>query len=1020
MTMSDELPQPLSEAETIDEPIDGGGDVRGAKAPTQADDPASGNGSGGLGGTALDIDDAKNIPRQIGRYHIKRVLGSGGMGTVYEAVQDKPRRTVALKVMRTGIASRSALRRFEYESQLLARLRHPGIAEVYEAGTHDDGGVGAPYFAMEYITGAKRITDYCREKTLNTRQRLELFLLVCEAVHHGHTKGVIHRDLKPDNILADAHGRVKVIDFGVARATDSDLAVTTLQTNVGQLVGTVQYMSPEQVEADPQDLDTRSDVYSLGVILYEMLCGKVPYDVTGMQLVAATRVVREQTATRLSTVHANLRGDIETIVLKALEKQRERRYQSAENLAADIRRFLANEPITARPPSLTYQIRVFTRRHRPLMAAVAAVFVALLIGVVVATALWVRAEEARSIAEGATADAEAARKLAVAARQRAEDEALRAEEEAARAKRSLSLLQQLLIPAGDPTRAAGVRYSVAELLDDFAADLDDQVGGDDLIAAEMHQTLGNAYFYLNQYDKAERHLKRALAVHRDRDAEFTEPVWPLHEMLADVHMRQASYADAAMKYQSLINVSRGALSDEAAKRRLTWMAGYVEAALGAGDAKDAVRTAERLTEAQRTVRVSDLEIADAQLLLGRALVAADEPARAEAPLREAVRVFDRDLSPRDRRRHMARSLLGATLMSQKKYDEALPYLVSGAARAMRQGVDDAASAELVQLGIQMYNKRDDLTLAEQARLTSKLLKAQKLARLGDWDEAKATFENVAEEDANPAHALRQAGEFFARHSRWSEAAEFFAAAAGAEPPQLARAAVDQAPEGVRGDPPTPTDPPANNNVQRSPLEQVDRALVERDRVEATLHAAYLSLKAGDREAYRAYVDGLPAAASLPPDAALSAARLTLLDAPSATAEQADAADALATELAADQRGHAAARRLTRALAAYRREQFDVVREAVEAIDATEDRATVAAGKYLLAMALFKLDQVAAAMDAWREAERIVRQAFPHGAADLGKDWRHWVECWIIRDEARELLDAHRPDPPHRRGRFHQR
>ncbi|MHC5015635.1 MAG: serine/threonine-protein kinase [Planctomycetota bacterium] len=222
------------------------------------------------------------IGRQVGQYRLDGVIASGGMGSVYAASQESPHRVVAVKVLRSSMATPAILRRFEHESEVLAGLRHPGIAQVYEAGVFDDGAAAVPFFAMEYVPDANPITVYATEHRLDTGARLDLFTSVCDAVHHGHQKGVIHRDLKPANILVDAAGQPKIIDFGVARSFDSDIALTTFQTDMRQLVGTVQYMSPEQCAGDPHDIDIRTDVFALGVVLYELLGGRPPYDVTNL------------------------------------------------------------------------------------------------------------------------------------------------------------------------------------------------------------------------------------------------------------------------------------------------------------------------------------------------------------------------------------------------------------------------------------------------------------------------------------------------------------------------------------------------------------------------------------------------------------------------------------------------------------------------------------------------------------------------------------------------------------------
>ncbi len=354
-------------------------------------------------------DDDAPLPQRIGSYRIIRRLGAGGMGIVYEAEQDAPRRRVALKVMRPGAVSRQTLRRFEVEAHVLGQLQHPGIAQIYESGvatSADESGneVGArPYFVMEMIEG-KPLREHARDQRATIRDRLLLIAQIAEAVHHAHQKGVIHRDLKPDNVLVTEEGQPKVLDFGVARATDLDVMVTTLQTHAGQIIGTLAYMSPEQVAGRPEMLDARSDVYSLGVLMYEMLTGALPLDVTRASVPAALRMIQEAEPRRLSEFNVRLRGDLETIVAKAMEKDRSRRYQSALDFAGDIRRYLNDQPIIARPASALYQFRKFAKRNKAVVTGAAAAFISITIGMIIATWFAVEASSQRSDAEQARDD----------------------------------------------------------------------------------------------------------------------------------------------------------------------------------------------------------------------------------------------------------------------------------------------------------------------------------------------------------------------------------------------------------------------------------------------------------------------------------------------------------------------------------------------------------------------------------------------------------------------------------------
>jgi serine/threonine protein kinase len=337
------------------------------------------------------------MPSEIGRYKILGIIGTGGMGHVYEAMQEAPRRRVALKVIKGGAASEMALRRFEFETQILAKLHHQNIAQIYEAGTWNSPDGEVPFFAMEYIPGRRGLIEYAQKRDLNIRDRLELFTKVCDAVHHGHQKGVIHRDLKPDNILVDTNGEPKIIDFGVARATDADLTVTTMQTTMGQLIGTLQYMSPEQCDADPDRIDTRSDVYALGVILFQLLSGKLPYDLRRQAIHEAVRVIKEQRPDSMATLSGTLKGDVDTIAMKALEKDRNRRYQSAAELANDIGHFLNSEPIEARPLSLAYQMRLFTKKYKRTCVAMIALALTIILGIMGTTWGMIEANRQKEI-----------------------------------------------------------------------------------------------------------------------------------------------------------------------------------------------------------------------------------------------------------------------------------------------------------------------------------------------------------------------------------------------------------------------------------------------------------------------------------------------------------------------------------------------------------------------------------------------------------------------------------------------
>ncbi len=577
-------------------------------------------------------------PTQIGGYRIIKRLGEGGMGVVYEAEQDRPvRRRVALKVIKAGMDTREVVARFEAERQALAVMDHPSIAKVFDAGVT---AAGTPYFAMELVQGTP-LVQFCDENQLSTRNRLEIFRDLCQAVQHAHQKGVIHRDLKPSNVLVTVHdGQAlpKVIDFGIAKAVGTRLTDSTLMTLHGQPIGTPAYMSPEQAEFSGLDVDARTDVYSLGVTLYELLVAALPLDPVAMGLPAflAALARRETTPPRPSakfeslgdrrdgvaqkrltdprTLKKQLQGDLDWIVMKAMEAERSRRYETPSALSEDISRFLDHKPVVARPPSAAYRLGKFVRRHRAAAVAVSVATTFLLAGTIGTTIGLIRATQAEV---------------------KASQEAL--------AARQVSDFLVSLFELADPGQTRGESITARELLDQGTVRINEKLMDQPVVHARLLATMGRVYRALGLYRQSEDLARRALQIEQQ-----TLP--------SDSPALASTLSDLGA---ALIRLGRLDEADELLSRALEIReAQFEENPLGLADALTALgglrwqlgqyRQARHMHERARQIRVRQLgpkhlEVGNSLRNLGIVAQSLDQPEEALRLHQQAQAIFEREL-----------------------------------------------------------------------------------------------------------------------------------------------------------------------------------------------------------------------------------------------------------------------------------------------------------------------------------------------------------------------------------------
>jgi tetratricopeptide (TPR) repeat protein len=599
-------------------------EVEGLLRAEESRDFLSGPAVAGAGATAI-LPAVEKSGERIGRYRLLQQIGEGGFGTVWMAEQVEPvTRRVALKIIKAGMDTKEVIARFEAERQALAMMDHPNIAKVLDAGATDKG---RPFFVMELVKGIP-ITRFCDEREFTTRQRLELFADVCSAINHAHQKGVIHRDIKPSNVMVTLSGDrpvVKIIDFGIAKATQGKLTDRTLFTRFEQFLGTPAYMSPEQAAIADMDIDTRSDIYALGVLLYELLTGKPPFD--AKTLLSAgyeemRRIIREveppKPSTRLNTLVETERTalakarhiepeklrrlvepDLDWIVMKSIEKDRARRYETANGLALDIQRFLADEPVSAGPPTATYRFRKFARRHKAALRVAALAVLVLVTAALISTALIAAVLVAATvISVWLAVRAKSAEKRAVHAGKLAAVKSM--DEKAARedADAVANFLTEVF-DSPDPARD-GRTLAVAEMLDRAAKKLDTGFSGPPARRARFQAALGRTYHALGLYHEAIRLVGAARDYFRNENGKEHNDTLLVEQDLANSY-HSAGRLDEALDLRESILAQRRMLVGEEHETTIQSLADVAESFEYAGRVEDALRAREEVLALRRKV-----------------------------------------------------------------------------------------------------------------------------------------------------------------------------------------------------------------------------------------------------------------------------------------------------------------------------------------------------------------------------------------------------------------------------------